>query len=46
MTVVFGLIGQAGNYPDQLDPTLGPEFAAIIAQWRPALADHNQMTMR
>ncbi|CEF43060.1 hypothetical protein ASN_1P23 (plasmid) [Acetobacter senegalensis] len=39
MTVVFGLIGQAGNYPDQLDPALGPEFAAIIAQWRPALAD-------
>ncbi|KXV21952.1 hypothetical protein AD933_00710 [Acetobacter malorum] len=36
MTVVFGLIGQAGNYPDQLDPALGQEFAAIIAQWRSA----------
>lgn len=37
MQNVFGFIARIHKYPDQLDPDLGKEFRAIIAQWRPGL---------
>jgi len=39
MLIVFGMIGRVQEYPTDLDPTLDPDFRAIVRRWWPELAD-------